>query len=161
MLEALGQVGAGEAGAIFRDFIRGAVLSSFVDVMLKEVETLCGPPYRPLGEGAAYRAGSAPGVCILEGRMENVDRPRVRRKTTGGSEEIRLDSYAAARDAGAVREAILRAFAANASGRDQKMLYPGSLLTSKSSVSRLWVKEGLKKSKSSAGVSCRGRASPG
>ena len=33
MLEALGQVGSGEAGEIFRKFIRGAVMSSFVDVM--------------------------------------------------------------------------------------------------------------------------------
>lgn len=145
MLEALGQVGSGEAGEIFRKFIRGAVMSSFVDVMQEEVEALCGPRYRPLGEESAYRAGNAPGVCILEGRRERVERPRVRRKTVVGSEEIRLESYGAANDAGAVKEAILRAFAANVSGRDQKILYPGSPLTSKSSVSRLWVKEGIKK----------------
>ena len=72
-------------------------------------------------------------------------RPRVRRKTVDGSEEMRLKSYDAAKDAGAVREAILRALMAGVSGRDQKRLYPESPLTSKSSVSRLWVKEGAKK----------------
>ncbi|MEI9479721.1 MAG: transposase [Deltaproteobacteria bacterium] len=145
MLEALGQVGDGEAGEIFRGFIREAVRSSFIDVMLTEVETLCGPSYRPLAGNAPYRSGSAPGVCILEGRSERVDRPRVRRKTAEGSKEVHLESYAAAKEAGAVREALLRAFAANVSGRDQKRLYPESPLTSKSYVSRLWVKEGLKK----------------
>jgi len=49
------------------------------------------------------------------------------------------------RDAGAVRDALMRALMANVSGRDQKMICPESPFTSKSSVSRLWVKEGLKK----------------
>jgi putative transposase len=145
LLEALGQAGEGEVGAIFREYMRMAVISSFTDVMMKEVAVLCGPRYQPSGEKSAYRAGSAPGVCVLEGRTERVERPRVRRKTTDGSEEIRLESYGAAKDAGAVREAILRALMANVSGRDQKFLYPESPLTSKSSVSRLWVKEGVRK----------------
>ena len=85
LLGVLGQVGSGEAGAIFRGFIHEAVRSSFIDVMLKEVETLCGPSYRPLAGNQPYRSGSAPGVCILEGCSERVVRPRVRRKTAGGS----------------------------------------------------------------------------
>jgi transposase-like protein len=145
LLEMLSQADEGEAGAIFRGFIRGAVVSSLVDVMLKEVEMLCGPNYQPIGGVAPYRAGGAPGVCILEGRKERVERPRVRRKTADGSEEVHLDSYAAAKDTGAVKEALMRALAANVSGRDQRRLYPESPLTSKSSVSRLWVKEGVKK----------------
>ena len=69
------------------------------------------------------------------------------RRSTGGrdSEEVRLESYNAAKHAGAVREAILRALVAGVSGRDQRRLYPESPMTSKSSVSRLWVKEGAKK----------------
>ena len=145
LLGALGQVGSGEAGAIFRGFIHEAVRSSFIDVMLKEVETLCGPSYRPFAGNQPYRSGSAPGVCILDGCSERVVRPRVRHKTANGSEEMRLASYNAAKDAGAVREAILRALVAGVSGREQKRLYPESPLTSKSSVSRLWVKEGAKK----------------
>jgi len=101
LLDVLGQVGEGEVGAIFRKFIRGAVISSFIDVMTKEVETLCSPNYHP---------------CV-------------RRKNGDASEEVRLESYDAAKDAAGV------------SGRDQSLLYPGSPLTSKSSVSRLWVKE--------------------
>ena len=145
LLEALSQVGNEEAGAIFRNFIHEAVRSSFIDVMLKEVETLCGPSYRPLAGNQAYRAGTAPGVCILDECSKRVQRPRVRRKTAGGSEEMRLESYAAAKDAGAVKESILRALVAGVSGREQKRLYPESPLTSKSSVSRLWIKEGAKK----------------
>ena len=105
LLGALGQVGSGEAGAIFRGFIHEAVRSSFIDVMLKEVEMLCGPSYRPFAGNQPYRSGSAPGVCILEGCSERVQRPRVRRKTAGGSEEMRLGSYNAAKDADAAREA--------------------------------------------------------
>ena len=145
LLGALGQVGSGEAGAIFRGFIRDAVRSSFIDVMLDEVNSLCGPKYRPLGK-QHYRAGSANGVCVLEGRGEHIVRPRVRRKAGGGgSEEVRLESYDAAQNADAVKEAILRALTAGVSGRDQRRLYPESPLTSKSSASRLWVSEGLKK----------------
>ncbi len=145
LLGELSQADESEGGAIFREYIRGAVLSIAVDVMLKEVEALCGPRYNPFGKDAPYRAGNAEGVCILEGRNERVDRPRVRRKTSDGSKEVHLASYAAARDTGAVRDALMRALMANVSGRDQKMVYPESPLTSKSSVSRLWVKEGLKK----------------
>lgn len=145
LLEALGQVGEGKVGEIFREFIRGAVVSSFMDVMAKEVETLCGPSYKPFGGDAPYRSGSAHGICILEGLSEDVSRPRVRRKKGDASEEVHLESYGAAKDAEAVRNAILRALTAGVSSRDQRLLYPGSPLTSKSSVSRLWVKEGLKK----------------
>jgi putative transposase len=145
LLGELSQAGEGEAGAILREFIRGVILSSMVDVMLTEVETLCGPKYHPIEGEGCFRAGNAPGVCILEGRSERVERPRIRRKTSEVSEEVHLESYRAAKDAGAVREALLRALMANVSGRDQKMLYPESPFTSKSSVSRLWVKEGLKK----------------
>ena len=99
LLGALGQVGSGEAGAIFRGFIHEAVRSSFIDVMLKEVETLCGPSYRPFVGNQPYRSGSAPGVCILDGCSERVVRPRVRHKTADGSEEMRLASYNAAKDA--------------------------------------------------------------
>ncbi len=145
LLGGLSQGDESEGGAIFREYIRGAVLSMTIDVMLKEVEALCGPRYNPFGGESPYRAGNAEGVCILEGRNERVGRPRVRRKTSDGSEEVHLKSYGAAKDAGAVREALMRAFAANVSGRDQKRLYPESPLTSKSYVSRLWAKEGLKK----------------
>ncbi len=156
LLNELGQVGSGEAGAIFREFIRGAVVSSFMDVMLEEVESLCGPSYRPLAGNQPYRSGSAPGVCILEGYSERVVRPRVRRKTAGGSEEMRLESYNAAKDASTVREAILRALVTGVSGRDQRRLYPESPMTSKSSVSRLWVKEGAKKIEELRGREIRG-----
>ena len=64
LLGELSQADESEAGSIFREYIRGAVLSVTIDVMLKEVETLCGPSYRPLAGNAPYRSGSAPGVCI-------------------------------------------------------------------------------------------------
>ncbi len=88
LLEELGQVGSGESGVIFREFIRGAVVSALVDVISEEVDSLCGSRYGRSGSGTAYRAGSAPGVCILEGRKEPLVRPRVRRNTGGkGSEK--------------------------------------------------------------------------
>ena len=56
LLKELGQVGSGECGVIFREFIRGAVVSAFVDVISEEVDLLCGPSYGRSGSGAAYRA---------------------------------------------------------------------------------------------------------
>ena len=145
LLQQLSQAESGEAGAIFRDYLRGAVFTAFLNVMREEVDSLCGPSYSRSQSGVAYRAGSVPSSCILDKRKERVERPRVRRKTAGGSEEVRLKSYAAAKDAGAVREALLRALVAGVSSREQRRLYPESPMTSKSCVTDLWVKEGVKK----------------
>jgi len=55
-----------------------------------------------------------------------------------------LATYASAQEPGQLDEMLLRAIIAGASGREMRQVHPDSPKTSKSSVSRLWVKEGAK-----------------
>ncbi len=139
----LSQVETEEAGEIFRDCIRNVVRSTYYDMMLEEVSELCGKKYKQGNENNFSRAGSAPGLCILNGRVEKVKRPRVRKKVNNKSEEYHLKSYAAGKNGDEVRDMILRSFIAGVSGRDQKRVYPDSPSTSKSSISRLWASKGI------------------
>jgi len=121
------------------------VRESLIRVMADEVRELCGPKHRPAADAETYRAGSAKGVALCEGRREEVVRPRVRRKKSNGqSEEVRLTTYAAATEPGQLEEMLIRALIAGASGREMKNVHPDSPKTSRSSVSRLWAKEGTK-----------------
>lgn len=145
LLELLGQVEIGDAGAIFRDWIRGVVRQTFLRVMEAETHALCGALYRPDESAECYRAGSARGWILNEGRKERVHRPRVRRQKEGGkNEEVRLQSYEAAQERGHLEEMILRALCGGVSMRDQKHVHPESPSNSKSSVSRLWMREGAR-----------------
>jgi putative transposase len=145
VLRSLGQIDSSEAGRVFREFLRGQVRGSLVRIMAEEVRELCGPKYHPLPDADCRRAGTAEGVVLVEGRREEVVRPRVRR-TNGesSSEEVRLETYASSQEPGELEEMLLRAVIAGASGRDMKGVHPSSPKTSKSSVSRLWKKEGAK-----------------
>jgi putative transposase len=137
----LGQLATSEAGRVFREYLRGAVRRMIVGVMEAEVEELCGPKYRP--EGGAYRrAGSAPGVVIPEGRREGIVRPRVRRRCGVKTVEVPLATYVSAQEPGELKAMLVRAVASGVSGREMERVYPESRDTSKSSVSRLWIKEG-------------------
>jgi len=134
----LSAVDVSTAGEIFRSFLRGSVRELVMTVMAEEVSHLCGPAYARHGSRSCRRAGSSGSTVLYEGRAERVRRPRVRRVTSeGGSEEVVLSTYAAARDPAQLREAMLAAFATGTSSRDQRRLReaPG---TSRSAVSRLW-----------------------
>ncbi len=45
LIETLGQVSSSEAGAIFRDFVRGGVRQMICEAMATEVCDLCGPKH--------------------------------------------------------------------------------------------------------------------
>ena len=144
-LQRLGEIESSEAGRVFREFLRSQVRQSLVSIMAEEVQELCGPKYRPATDADCRRSGSAEGVAIVEGRRERVARPRVRRtKQDGTKEEVRLATYASAQESGQLDEMLVRAIIAGASGREMKQVHPDSPKTSKSSVSRLWKKEGVK-----------------
>jgi putative transposase len=144
-LRRLGQMDSSEAGRVFREFLRGQVRQSLVNIMAEEVQELCGPKYRPASDTDCHRAGSAEGVAIVEGRRERVARPRVRRtRSDGTTEEVQLATYASARESGQLDDMLLRAILAGASGREMKQVHPESPKTSKSSVSRLWKQEGAR-----------------
>lgn len=145
LLERLGQVEISEAGNTFRSFLRGAARDLILRVMSAEVERLCGPAYRPNEKSAHFRAGSAKGSVLHEGRSEQVKRPRVRRrKGDGESEEVALTSYAAGREPGQLHAMLLRALVGGVSTREQQNVHPESPKASKSSVSRLFANEGAR-----------------
>jgi transposase-like protein len=145
VLRSLGQIDSSEAGRVFREFLRGQVRESLVSIMAEEVRELCGPKYYPTPDADCRRAGTAEGVVLIEGRREEVVRPRVRRTNGEGSrDEVRLETYASAQEPGELEEMLLRAVIAGASGREMQGVHPASPKTSKSSVSRLWKKEGAK-----------------
>ena len=144
-LQHLGQIESSEAGRVFREFLRSQVRQSLVSIMSEEVRELCGPNYHPATDADCHRAGVAPGVVLCEGRRERVARPRVRRtKQDGSTAEVRLATYASAQEPGQLDDMLLRAIIAGASGREMRQVHPDSPRTSKSSVSRLWKKEGVK-----------------
>ena len=137
-----GQAGLDECQAAMSEALRGVMLRALLDQLQAEVAELCGPRYHPVPEAAHRRAGSAQGQFRLNGREERFARPRVRQKQ---GREVYLKTYAAARDAKPVQEAILRAVASGVSSRDLHQLHPrGGRGFSASEVSRHWVSGSLR-----------------
>ncbi len=142
LLQLLGQVSSTEAGAVFRDYLRGCVREMISDVMAAEVEELCGAKHAPVG-GDTYRAGSSPGRVLVEGEREEVTRPRVRRRQSAGrSQEVSLATYRSACDPQQLQASIVTALTAGVSTRDLKTVQPKSPGVGKSNVSRLWQNAG-------------------
>ena len=134
-----------DLGVVFRDWMRGMARQTLLRVFEAETQALCGALYRPNEGAQCYRAGSAPGTVLQEGRKDEVRRPRVRRrKEAGQTEEVRLSTYEAAQEPGHLEDMLLRALCAGVSMRGQKEVYPDSPSNSKSSVSRLWHREGAR-----------------
>ena len=136
---------AATAGKL-REFARESIRELLAAVMHEEVELLCGPRQRPDHGSGNFRAGTAPGYVLHEGRRQDLQRPRVRRRKDGGTVEVPLATYANAQEPGELHERMLDAFQVGVSSRDQERLHgentPG---VSKSEVSRLWRREGEKR----------------
>ena len=143
--EELSQVETAKVGEVFRDCIRDVVRLTYYEIMMEEVRALCGEKHLQANLSEFMRAGSAPGIFIIDGKTRRIKRPRVRKKAGGKNKEYKLKTYNAGKNGDEARDLILRAFLAGVSGREQKNLYPDSPFTSKSSVSRLWVKKGVEK----------------
>jgi putative transposase len=95
--EALGElVGAAKEGLLALSV--GVGLGVLGELMVEEVEEVCGPKGKHDPERLAYRHGSDDGEVTLGGRRVQVQRPRARAKEGG---EVRLSTYEhfASRDA--------------------------------------------------------------
>ena len=126
LIESLGQVPASETGRVFRDFLRGHVREMICEVMASEVTELCGFKHAP-SSSDHYRAGSSSGRVLLEGEREDIDRPRMRHKTSSGtSKEVELASYKAAKDPQQLQAQIVQAIGSSVSSRAIEEIKPNS-----------------------------------
>ena len=138
----MGQASGSEAGEVFRRFVRDQVRELVCRVMAEEVSLLCGPKHQPSG-GESYRSGNSPGRIQIDGKREEVVRPRVRKRTAdGSSEEVVLSSYESASDPGELHASIIEALKAGASTREAGKVVGETHGTGRSSVSRLWQEAG-------------------
>ena len=143
-VERLAQAEDCEIGEAFNSFMHMAARTALTAVLFDEVEALCGKAYHPQKEGDCKRAGSALGRYFFGSDEIPISRPRVRSHKDGKSEEVRLNSYQAAQNRESLHDAMLRAFSAGVSSRDQKRMFNNASGTSHGEVSRLWEREGLR-----------------
>lgn len=144
LLQSLGQVSSADAGDVFRGYLRGCVLQMISEVMAHEVSDLCGTKHKP-SDSDCYRSGTTDGRVIVEGRREEVVRPRVRRRhEDGGTTEVPLETYQAANCPEQLQASIITALVAGVSTREVSQVQPESPGVSKSNVSRLWQSVGHK-----------------
>lgn len=126
-------------GSALREAMRTAVRHALCEIVQEEVSGLCGPRYLSGVPSECRRAGSAPSSVYINGQKESMVRPRVRRQTASGEEEVLLKSWKAAQDPGEWSEGVMRAVLCGVSCRDVGKLsgreYGGM---SKSAISRLW-----------------------
>jgi putative transposase len=127
------QGGEREATNLFNELIRGSVRQAFWQMMSEEVETLCGPRYRPDSDSEYRRAGSERGRVYLDGEKEDIVRPRVRHEENG---EVKLESYRAAASQEGLFEQIVGLVGEGMSQRGVERASKGTI--SKSAVSRMW-----------------------
>jgi putative transposase len=125
-------------GEVFRGFIRGQIRHLVCRVMAEEVNLLCGLKHQPTC-GDKYRSGTSSGRIQIDGKREDVIRPRVRQRTAdGGSEEVVLSSYESASDPAELEASILEALKAGVSTRSVSSVVGETSGTGRSNVSRLW-----------------------
>lgn len=144
LLDLLRQASLGEIGKVFKGWIKEITKEAVVSVIFQEVEELCGAFYHPVSGSGFKRGGSVTGKIVLNGIEEKIVRPRVRRGI-GEDNEVKLLSYTAAKNGDDIVRRILMTLRAGVSSRDAAGLEFGGLFGSKSSISRLWVSEGLKR----------------
>jgi len=130
------------AAPLFRELIRGAVITAMAEAVEHEVRALCGPAYDPLNGGDFFRGGSAPSSVHLHGVKTEFKRPRVReRLDEGGSREVSLRVLNAAKDNREWEDLVIRGVLCGVSTRDQQALHPEQLDgKSHAAISRMWIK---------------------
>lgn len=127
------------AGQELRLVLQAAARHALSRIVQDEVTALCGERYSPSEQSEYFRAGSAPSSVYVQGKKERMPRPRVRRQTSEGTEEVFLQSWKAAQDPAEWEEATMRAVLCGVSSRDVACLSAEDARgQSKATVSRLW-----------------------
>ena len=131
------QAGLDECREQFMGDVQAIMVRGLMEMMMAEVERLCGTHYHPAPQAHCRRGGSAPGRIRLWGQDLPMERPRVRNK--GAGREQVLASYAQARQGTEALLEVLRASAAGVSSRELRRLHPGRKGCGRSQVQREWV----------------------
>lgn len=124
---------------LVRSQMRGAMLSTALQLFDQEVENLCGPKFSRKNRDHFHRGGSDDGSIVMNGQRISVKKPRVRE----AGEEIQLASYTALRDYDLLCEKVMKHMIAGVSTRNYDGLLDevaGGTGLSKSSVSAAFVK---------------------
>jgi putative transposase len=142
--EALGQlVGAAKEGLLALSV--GVGLGVLEELMVEEVEEVCGPKGKHDPDRVAYRHGSDDGEVTLGGRRVGVTRPRMRSKD--GEEEVPVGTYEHFANRDQLSRVVLERMLAGVSTRRYRRLQEPvgeqveqtARSTSKSAVSRTFV----------------------
>ena len=137
------QLSRKDLGKAMQDFIRHTARCAITDILQEEVSTLCGERHVQGVESRNHqRGGSSNGYVVVEGRKEDIVRPRVRKKSASGSEEVVLKTYKSLQDRGVCLEDFITASINGVSTRNMEKVFPESPNSSKSEISRLLKKHG-------------------
>ena len=128
-----------EASNLFNEMMRKSVRLGLMNALEAEVAALCGPKYNPDSESDYCRAGSEKGSAYINGRKEDIVRPRVRHSEQG---EVSLAIYQAARSQRNLFEDVVSAMTEGLSSRGVQRHTKNAV--SKSEASRMWIAESLK-----------------
>ena len=138
--EVLAQASEEESREIFKETMQRMARLAFFEAMEEELMSLCGRKHYPNSGSAYCRAGSEKGVAYMNGKKEDVIRPRVREKDGA---EITLETYQAASSQKNLFEEVVDAMMEGISARSAERLTKGAV--SKSSASRMWVEKSQEK----------------
>ncbi len=134
-----GQADSFETVEAFHALLKQVARSAIFAVIEAEVQVLCGPKHEVGSQSACYRAGSTPSSIYINTAREDALRPRVRRITPTGSEEVTLKSWQHARNSEAWGASVMRAILCGVSTRKVALLRESELKgESHSNISRLW-----------------------
>lgn len=123
----------------FQAMMREMARKALMNLVENEIEQLCGHAWHPEGDAEHYRAGSAPSSVYIQGKREEIARPRVRMRSGEGSVETSLKTWELAKDPGEWEEAMMRAVLCGVSTRKCAGLREHEVRgESKSNLSRLW-----------------------
>lgn len=136
----IGQVEELETAEEFRALIRARTREALLEIVEEELKGLCGPRHHPDAESEYFRSGSVESPVYIDGRREDLRRPRVRQRLADGeTKEAILKSWQLACDPGEWEEAMMRAVLCGVSTRRMETLRGSEIQgESKSSLSRLW-----------------------
>lgn len=100
---------AGNSCEEFRAFIRAQIREALLRIVEQELEELCGRRHHPDAKAEYFRSAGVDSPVYVDGRRENLRRPRVRQRLDNGeTKEFFLKSWRLNRDLDEWMETMIR-----------------------------------------------------